>query len=164
MSEIVTSIHDAGERRIRDGGYTGFSFRDIAKDVGVTSASVHYHFPTKERLAAAVARRYSDRLLAAAVAGRTDKVTAIEAWRRLFRKALIEDGRMCLCGALGASARDLPEEVLSEVRRFFNLGLKRMTEAGMARADGLKLFATLEGAMMMANALGSHAVFDEATA
>jgi len=71
---------------------------------------------------------------------------------------------MRLCGALGASARDLPEEVLSEVRRFFNLGLKRMTEAGIARSDAFKLFATLEGAIMMANVLGSHEVFDEATA
>jgi TetR/AcrR family transcriptional repressor of nem operon len=164
MSEIITSILDAGERRIRDAGYTGFSFRDIAKDVGVTSASVHYHFPTKERLAAAVSRRYTDRLLAAVASSRADNVSAIESWRRLFRKALVEDGRMCLCGALGASARDLPEEVLSEVRRFFNLGVKRMTEAGIARSDALKLFATLEGAIMMANVLGSHDVFDEATA
>jgi hypothetical protein len=71
---------------------------------------------------------------------------------------------MCLCGALGASARNLPEEVLSEVRRFFNLDLRRMTRAGIARSDAFKLFATLEGAIMMANVLGSHEVFDEATA
>jgi TetR/AcrR family transcriptional repressor of nem operon len=77
---------------------------------------------------------------------------------------LVEDGRMWLCGALGASARDLPEEVLSEVRRFFNLGLKRMTEAGIAHSDAFKLFATLEGAITMANVPGSHEVFDEATA
>ncbi|WP_157628311.1 helix-turn-helix domain-containing protein, partial [Ensifer sp. BR816] len=45
---------DAAEERIRRAGYSGFSFREIAADVGVKSASVHYHFPTKERLAAAV--------------------------------------------------------------------------------------------------------------
>ena len=39
-----------------------------------------------------------------------------------------------------------------------------MTKAGIARSDAFKLFATLEGAIMMANVLGSHEVFDEATA
>jgi TetR/AcrR family transcriptional repressor of nem operon len=61
MTEMRNAILDAAEARIRRGGYSGFSFREIAVDVGVKSSSVHYHFPTKEMLAAAVARRYTDR-------------------------------------------------------------------------------------------------------
>ena len=57
MNEILAAIMDAAERRMRIGGFNGFSFREIAADVGVKSASVHYHFPTKENLAAAVTRR-----------------------------------------------------------------------------------------------------------
>src|SRR5262249_51075008 len=60
MSEAATEIMDAAERRMRIGGFNGFSFREIAADVGVKSSSVHYHFPTKEKLAAAVIHRYTD--------------------------------------------------------------------------------------------------------
>jgi TetR/AcrR family transcriptional repressor of nem operon len=59
MNAMAESIMDAAERRIRLGGFNGFSFREVAADVGVKSSSVHYHFPTKERLAAAVVHRYT---------------------------------------------------------------------------------------------------------
>ena len=60
MSDAAVAIMDAAERRIRLGGFNGFSFREIAADVGIKSSSVHYHFPTKENLAAAVIHRYTD--------------------------------------------------------------------------------------------------------
>ncbi len=47
MSSIAESIMDAAELRMRGGGFNGFSFREIADDVGIKSSSVHYHFPTK---------------------------------------------------------------------------------------------------------------------
>ena len=40
-------------------GYAGFSFRDLAAEAGIRSASAHHHFPTKA--AATVARRAADR-------------------------------------------------------------------------------------------------------
>ena len=54
MRDVKTAILDAAERRMQIGGFGGFSFREIAADVGIKSSSVHYHFPTKENLAAAV--------------------------------------------------------------------------------------------------------------
>jgi TetR/AcrR family transcriptional repressor of nem operon len=45
-------------------GYNGLSFRELAKAVGVKSASVHYHFPTKGDLGAALARRYREEAVA----------------------------------------------------------------------------------------------------
>ena len=60
MSDIKTAIMDAAERRMQLGGFGGFSFRELAADVGVKSSSVHYHFPTKEALAAAVIRRCAE--------------------------------------------------------------------------------------------------------
>lgn len=162
MSEMTNAIVDAAERRIRTAGYDGFSFREIAVDVGVKSASVHYHFPTKERLAAAVTRRYTDRFLKA-VAERTAAGTGpVESWKYEFRRALTEDGLMCLCGALGGCARSLPEEVVAEVRRFFELGVDLLVECGLSKEKALSTFATLEGAMLMANTLGANDVFDEA--
>ena len=164
MSDIADAIMDAAERRIRVAGYSGFIFRELAADVGVKSSSVHYHFPTKERLAAAVARRYTERFMQAVADEQASEVESREAWCRVFRRALLEDGRMCLCGALGAAARDLPDEVVVEVQRFFKLGLASLVEAGMSPREATALFATLEGAMLMANTLGDTATFDLAMA
>ena len=59
---------DLAEAHIRHRGYGGFSFRELAAEIGIKSASVHHHFPTKAAMAAAVARRYGDRFLAAVAA------------------------------------------------------------------------------------------------
>ncbi|BBB07728.1 TetR/AcrR family transcriptional regulator [Sphingopyxis sp. EG6] len=164
MSETADAIMDAAERRIRDAGYDGFSFREIAVDVGVKSASVHYHFPTKESLAAAVARRYTERFMAAIdkeMAGGSDVVGA---WIAAFQHALRSDGKMCLCGALGATSGNLPNEVLVEARRFFELGLKKLIGGGLSQAKAMRVMAILEGAMLLANVLASPVAFEEAIA
>ena len=46
-------------------GYGGLNFRDLARDVGIKSASVHYYFPSKAALGAAVAKRYWEDVAAA---------------------------------------------------------------------------------------------------
>lgn len=164
MSDTADAIMDAAERRIRDAGYNGFSFREIAADVGVKSASVHYHFPTKEALAAAVAGRYTDRFAATVDQKITQGESLLAAWRSVFRHSLRSDGRMCLCGVLGATSKDLSQEVAIEVRRFFRLGLEKLIAGGLTHAEAMQVFATLEGAMLLANILGETAAFDQATA
>jgi AcrR family transcriptional regulator len=111
---------DLAEAHIRNRGYGGFSFRELAAEIGIKSASVHHHFPTKATMAAAVARRYADRFLAA-VAGLPNERAedAIAAYRSAFREALDRDGQMCLCGVLGAEAGALSPDVATEVLSFF---------------------------------------------
>ena len=65
VSETAERLMDLAEAHIRNAGYGGFSFRDLAAESGIKSASAHHHFPTKATMAAAVARRYGDRFLAA---------------------------------------------------------------------------------------------------
>jgi TetR/AcrR family transcriptional repressor of nem operon len=162
-------ILDAAERRIRAAGYGGFSFRDLATDVAIRSASVHHHFPTKTALAAAVARRYTDRFLSALEAA---PGPVLPTWRGAFRAALRRDGRMCLCGVLGAEAGGLPAEVVAEVRRFFTQCIaamaRRLEAEGMAaepaRQRATQALAALEGAMLVARAMDDLGLFDRATA
>lgn len=163
---MAAQIMDAAEKRIRVGGYNGFSFRELAADVGVKSASVHHHFPTKAILGAAVARRYADRFAEAVNAGRPG--APVKVWRDAFRRAFEEDGRMCLCGMLGAEAGALPPEIVVEVRRFFENGVQALARtlgkpSPGNRAIALRILATLEGAMLLARALGDSAAFDQAT-
>ena len=163
IPEKASEIMNAAERRIRTSGYNGFSFREIATDVGVKSSSVHHHFPTKPALAAAVARRYTDRFEAALA-----NAESAEDWRAVFRKALVEDGQMCLCGVLGAESGDLPAEVSVEARRFFRRSLKALGQlygppSAASRQSALRVIAILEGAMMLARTLDDPSVFEDAT-
>jgi len=158
---------DLAEAHIRDAGYRGFSFRDLAAEIGIKSASVHHHFPTKATMAAAVARRYGDRFLAT-VAPRPNETgkDAISAYRSAFRKAFERDGRMCLCGVLGAEAGVLPPEVVEEIQSFFRQCINDLTRRiggpeGEARA--FHVMATLEGGMMLARAYRDIGAFDQAT-
>lgn len=170
-ADTVERIIDAAEQRICQAGYNGFSFREIAQDVGIKSASVHHHFPTKPALGAAVARRYAERVEAAVAAERQAGRAAADAWRSVFRNALMVDGRMCLCGMLGAEIDGIPDEVAAEARRFFERGVASLTQASDAGGDGpltaeaaLRIMATLEGAMLLARTLRNNAIFDQATA
>ena len=61
---------DLGRGTYPHAGYGGFSFRDLAAEISIKSASVHHHFPTKATMTAAVARRYGDRLLAESLGAR----------------------------------------------------------------------------------------------
>lgn len=164
MSETVKAIMDAAEHRIRAAGYSGFSFREIAADVGVKSASVHYHFPTKSALAAAVARRYNARVVEKADAAIAAGQDVVQAWRTVFRSALEQDARMCLCGSLGATVGDLTPDVAQEVRQFFDAGVASLVAGGLTEERAAQVFATLEGAILMASVQGDPEVFEHATA
>ena len=164
MTDTVEAIMDATERRIREAGYSGFSFREVAADVGVKSASIYYHFPTKSGLAAAVACRYNDRVIEAVDAGVAAGQSIVKAWRAVFRSALDDGARMCLCGSLGATVPDLSPDVAQEVRRFFESSIRSLVAGGLTRERATQVLATLEGAILMASAQGDPAVFDQATA
>ncbi len=175
VSEGAERILDAAEAMIRTQGFNGFSFREIAEAVGVKSSSVHYHFPTKADLGTAVTRRYTERFLAALGDPETapeDANAVIEAFRRLNRKALVDDRKMCLCGMLGAEVADLPKDVATETAAFFERSVEWLTAAlsrstwgesappETIRRTALKTIATCEGAMILARALDDTAVFD----
>src|SRR5258707_8012658 len=155
---------DLAESHIRDAGYGGFSFRELAAEIGIKSASVHHHFPTKATMAAAVARRYGDRFLAAVVG--PPKETAEEAiamYRSAFRTALDRDGRMCLCGVLGAEAGALSPEVAEEILSFFRRCIGDLSQrigGPDAEARAFHVMATLEGGVMLARVYRDIEAFD----
>ena len=101
VSETAGRLMDLAEAHIRNAGYGGFSFRDLAAESGIKSASAHHHFPTKATMAAAVARRYGDRFLAA-VALRPNESAgdAISVCPLAFREALSRPG---LTSGIGTS-------------------------------------------------------------
>ena len=171
-------ILSVAQAMIQTRGYNGFSFRDIAAAVGVKSASIHYHYPTKGDLARAVAANYR-----ANFAEATEEITrrnppAVEGlhdYVKLYERTLVQDRRLCLCGALGGEAETLPDEVRSEVNLFFDdqrawiaTLLKEGQARGEIRADtdadsfAACFFAALEGAMMIARSTASPDILAQA--
>ena len=100
-------ILDAAEKRVRAVGYNAVSFRDLANDVGVKSASVHYYFPQKESLGEQLVKRYAERFQA-----RLDEIDleevgpigTLEAFIALYGEALIVGESVCQIGR--ASCRE----------------------------------------------------------
>jgi TetR/AcrR family transcriptional repressor of nem operon len=154
MSDIAAAIMDAAERRMRLSGFYGFSFREIAADVGVKSSSVHYHFPTKEKLAAAVIHRYTDEVAEFIDKEAETAPDPVSLWTGAFRGTLCSEERMCPCAVLGA--------VAAEVRRVFKMCLDKMMAAGLSESGSSGLLATITGALVVANALNDVGAYDRA--
>jgi TetR/AcrR family transcriptional regulator, transcriptional repressor for nem operon len=168
MNETAERLMDLAEARIREAGYRGFSFRDLAAEIGIKSASVHHHFPTKAGMAAAVARRYGNRFFEM-VARRHDESgdDVIAIYRSAFRSAIERDGRMCLNGVLGAEAGGLPPEVVAEIEMFLRRCIDDLSSrigGADAVARAFHVMAALEAGLILARAYGDISAFDQATA
>lgn len=170
----ATDMLDAAEDLIRRVGFDGFSIRQIAEATGVRTASVHYHFPTKADLGAAVTLRYADRF----------EETLGDAARFLdggdpvahFAGAVVSrydpEHRICLTGMLGAGVCALPEPVAEQMRRCFERNLCWLQSALMAGGMGADLarrravhvIAALQGGMILAAATRQRGRLDDVVA
>jgi TetR/AcrR family transcriptional repressor of nem operon len=168
VNETAERLMDLAESHMRNAGYGGFSFRDLAAEIGIKSASVHHHFPTKATMAAAVARRYADRFFAKVPRSPDERADeAIAAYRSAFKAALDRDGAMCLFGVLGAEAGGLSPEVTKEILSFFRRCIEDLSQrigGPDAEARAFQVIAALEGGMMLARAYQDTTAFDHAAA
>lgn len=62
-ADTKAKILNKAEALFRERSYSGFSYNDISRPLGIKNAAVHYHFPTKGDLGRAIIERYR-RLLA----------------------------------------------------------------------------------------------------
>ena len=132
---------DQAETLVRTRGYNGFSYRDLAERVGIKTASIHYHFPTKGELGEALIE--NEREVFAGNLARLDAVEKdprrrLERFIQLFQATTIGCGnRMCLGAMLAVEQQTLPESVGQAVRRLFeeNEGwLAKLLEEGRETA------------------------------
>jgi len=167
-------ILDVAERLVQTRGFNGFSYADIAVEVGITKASLHYHFATKAELGRRLIARYSEQFTRA-LQGISARLPAAAARLRAYVKLysdVLTDERMCLCGMLAAEYSTLPAPMQSALRAFFEMNeswLAELLEAGRREgtlalqttaADAARmLVGALEGEMLVARAYGDPARF-----
>jgi TetR/AcrR family transcriptional repressor of nem operon len=165
------AILEAARRTAQAHGYGGLNFREIGAEVGIKSASIYHHFPSKADLGAAVAKRYWQDTAAnlEALSATTGNPTkALQAYPSLFRRSLEEDNRMCLCSFMAAEYDDLPESVKTEVQTFADVNLAwltRMLAAASVPGSDYKskaraIFAAVAGAQLMARSRADLNLFD----
>jgi len=160
-----TQILDVAERLVQERGFNGFSYADVAKELGITKAALHYHFPGKAELGDALIERYARRFgdaLAAVDARDVDAAEKLRAYAQLYAE-VFRDDRMCLCGMLAADYATLPEPMRDRVVRFFDdneIWLAHVLDEGRkagtlhfqgpARSVARTIVGGLEGAMLVA--------------
>ena len=172
-------ILDVAERLVQVRGFNGFSYADIAAELQITKAALHYHFASKADLGEALIARYADRFMGALASFDTADGTAsakLDAYAGLYLQVL-RNRKMCLCGMLAAEYQTLPPPMQDAVIRFFDQNeswLESVLEqgraggslhiAGSARDIARMIVAGLEGAMLVARPYGDIARFQAAAA
>ena len=165
----ASRILDVAERLVQLRGFNGFSYADVAAQLNVTKAGLHYHFTGKADLGEALITRYARRFadaLAAIDGTRAGPRKELEAYAALYAEVL-RGQRMCLCGMLAAEYQTLPKPMQDAVIRFFDdneAWLEVVLERGRAegtfhfresaRAAARLVFSALEGAMLTARPYG----------
>jgi TetR/AcrR family transcriptional regulator, transcriptional repressor for nem operon len=176
-SGTAERVLDIAERLVQVRGFSNFSYADIATELGITKASLHYHYPGKAELGQALITRYADRFNQALddIDRNLPNARAkLEAYAELYA-GVLRNERMCMCGILAAEYPTLPDPMQSEVIRFFDENQKWLTNVLKAgKADGTLTYtgraedvaqgilSTLEGAMLVARPYGDLAKFNAA--
>jgi len=158
-------ILDIAERLVQRRGFNGFSYADVAKELKITTASLHYHFAGKGALGQALIDRYAQRFMQALDvidAKQPDAVAKLNAYADLYA-GVLNGKRMCLCGMLAAEYQTLPKPMRDAVLRFFDeneVWLAKVASEGRdsgvlsfggePMAAARMILGGLEGAMLVA--------------
>jgi TetR/AcrR family transcriptional regulator, transcriptional repressor for nem operon len=167
------AILAAASRNAQLHGYTGLSFREVAKEVGIKSASIYHHFRNKADLGAAIAKRYWKNTkadLENKLAVSSDPILCLREYPDMFRQSLKSDNRICLASFMGAEYDDLPARVKKEVQTFADvnvvwlskvLSAAHVVDSEHSERRARAIFAAVAGAQLVARSRSDISLFDE---
>lgn len=172
MANRAEEILDSAYQLIVEKGYHGFSYADIADEIGIRKASIHYHFPTKDALVLAVVQRYRRGIhaqISQVKAGKLPPRDQLQAYLDFWEHSLgLNTNDVCLCMHLGSEVPTLPETVQKEVRDHFEeltewittlLESSDTSEDEDMRQEANAMVATIHGAMLSARTFHDVAYF-----
>jgi TetR/AcrR family transcriptional regulator, transcriptional repressor for nem operon len=177
--ETKEHILISAQRFVQQRGFNGFSYADVADQVGIRKASLHHHFATKADLGSALIETYAAQFnvaLAHIDQSGGDGLGKLHAYVDLYRSNL-KEGRMCMCGMLATESLTLETSMLPMLKQFFARNtdwLEQLLAEG--RSQGVLFFdgvaaeharaalSTLQGASLVCRGDGDLAAFDRTSA
>lgn len=172
-------ILDIAQRLVQQRGFNGFSYADIAEEVGIRKASLHHHFPSKADLGVALVDVYSaqfDSELLRIEKAFPSALARLNAYAGIYRASL-EAQRICMCGMLGTETLTLDAAMLPKLKRFFVRNTEWLAQVlaegksqgelaldGAAADHARVMLATLQGASLVCRSTGDLDTFDRTTA
>ena len=169
-------ILSVAQKLIQQRGVNGFSYADIAKEVGVSKPSLHHHFSTKADLVARLMEQYTEQLtvyLEGVNQTHESASARLQAYCKLYRDTL-ESDRVCMGGILSAEAPTLDPLIYPLLERFFSYQqqwLTQVLEQGQvsgelrllvpAETQASTIISTLQGALIVSRVSKSKVVFDQ---
>ena len=95
-------------------GYDSFSYATLSKELGITKASIHHHFPKKDDLGLALCNYIHNQMSTAFDAILTKDISALkklEAYLTLYENMLEEGDKVCPVASLQAEANIISKEM-----------------------------------------------------
>ncbi|MCH9649998.1 MAG: TetR/AcrR family transcriptional regulator [Deltaproteobacteria bacterium] len=173
--DTAGALLDAAQSLVQSRGFNAFSYKDLAREVGIRTASIHYHFPSKGDLGEALMGRYL-----AGLEARLQELDDVQENQLGRLKGFIEmyretenQGAICLCGSMASDLETLPAEVHQVVRSYLEKSqgwVEQKIMAGIAGGEfsasstpqdlAATLVASLQGALLMGRAGDGASVLD----
>jgi len=158
MADTKTRILDVAEELTQIRGFNGFSYIDLAEQIGVKTASIHYHYKLKADLALALVERVHEEHVGAF--GKLD-VRFSNPEKRLTAlvdrfESYLKEEKFCLCGMLSAEMQSVSPAVKKRLRAYFDdmraWVAKQLKELGFKdyKNRSLNFVSALEGSLLIA--------------
>jgi TetR/AcrR family transcriptional repressor of nem operon len=175
-----TQILDSAKTLLLTHGPRGFSFADIAAEVGISKPSLYHHFASKHALVLTVIEREAHAMgtalqgLSAQHGCASDR---LRAFLHLMREACADGQRLSLTTTLAAQRSALDEDsaralmrLMRDVHQWLAELFSRaaadhsITLHASASEEASHVLAQLQGAQLMARASGNIRMFDNSVA
>jgi TetR/AcrR family transcriptional regulator, transcriptional repressor for nem operon len=151
-------------------GYNGFSYNDISQKLGIKNASIHYYYPKKEDLVAALledSRKNLAKTIDQIVESGESARDQLQYYFDYALKEFDEGKRICPPGSVILDFEELPEEVkkqnlllihyiLDWISKVLRIGLEQgeFNFSGPVETRAELIFETLMGARLLSSIQG----------
>ena len=163
ISETKERILTEAESLIQEKGFNAFSFKDIATVIGIKTASIHYHFPSKEALGIEVIAWHADKISVVLSDIKNNKKLSVQQKIGALFCAILSltynnNNKMCLGGMFASDFHSLPTSIQSKVSGFFEFLMQEieaiLIESGYSKQSALllskQIMSQIEGALLLA--------------
>lgn len=158
MNDTQLKILEVASQFTQERGFSGFSYLDLAAEIGIKAASIHYYFKSKDDLAVALVE-YTHELHTEGFQNFQKTIDCpkarLEAVITYFQNYVIEK-KFCLCGMLVAELNSVSDAVSNRLDRYFSdfqtwLALQ-FQEMGSDDANykAMSFLSSLEGSLLLA--------------